>query len=161
MCLCWFWMVFAPTNFIEADWKAERLSVRSSFWWPEAARSRNKHGRWWLRLLRERGHDPFRLHPPRYARPGSDLNYSIWHLIWSARSTCLQSARVDAHATARASHPARCSPTMTQREKKRCWWNRPAWFCCTRRRAHACLLSVPKAQGTTIVQTQVSGELCG
>jgi hypothetical protein len=31
-----------PTNFIEASWKAERLAVRSSFWWPEAARSRNK-----------------------------------------------------------------------------------------------------------------------
>jgi hypothetical protein len=25
-----------PTNFIEAGWKAERLTVRSSFWWPEA-----------------------------------------------------------------------------------------------------------------------------
>jgi hypothetical protein len=35
-------MVFAPTNFIEAGWKTERLVVRSSFWWPEAARSRNK-----------------------------------------------------------------------------------------------------------------------
>jgi hypothetical protein len=31
-----------PTIFIEAGWKAERLTVRSSFWWPEAARSRNK-----------------------------------------------------------------------------------------------------------------------
>lgn len=106
---------------------------------------------------RERGHDPFRFHPPRYARPGSDLNYSIWHLIWSARSTCLQSARVDAHATARASDPARCSPTMTQK-KRRCWWNRPAWFCCTK--MSACMLSVPKARNT-IVQTQLSGELCG
>jgi hypothetical protein len=44
MCLCWFWIVFAPTNFIEARWKAERLAVRSNFWWPEAARSRNKQG---------------------------------------------------------------------------------------------------------------------
>jgi hypothetical protein len=31
-----------PTNFIEAVRKAERLAVRGSFWWPEAARSRNK-----------------------------------------------------------------------------------------------------------------------
>jgi hypothetical protein len=37
-------MVFAPTNFIEAGWKAECLAVRSSFWWSEAARSRNKQG---------------------------------------------------------------------------------------------------------------------
>jgi hypothetical protein len=44
MCLCWFWMVFAPTNFIEAGWKAERLAVRNSFWYPETARSRNKQG---------------------------------------------------------------------------------------------------------------------
>jgi hypothetical protein len=44
MCLCWFWIVFVPTNFIEASWKAEHLVVRSSFWWPEAARSRNKTG---------------------------------------------------------------------------------------------------------------------
>ena len=44
MCLCWFWMVCTLTNFIEADWKAERLAVRSSFWWPEAARSWNKQG---------------------------------------------------------------------------------------------------------------------
>jgi hypothetical protein len=44
MCLCWFCIVFALTNFIEADWKTERLAVRSSFWWPEAARSRNKQG---------------------------------------------------------------------------------------------------------------------
>jgi hypothetical protein len=42
MCLYWFWMVFVPTNFIEAGWKAERLAIRSSFWWPEAARIRNK-----------------------------------------------------------------------------------------------------------------------
>jgi hypothetical protein len=42
MCLCWFWMIFAPTNFIEAGWKAERLTVRNSFWWLEAARNRNK-----------------------------------------------------------------------------------------------------------------------
>jgi hypothetical protein len=35
-------MVFVLTNFIEADWKAERLTVRSSFWWPEAGRSQNK-----------------------------------------------------------------------------------------------------------------------
>jgi hypothetical protein len=51
MCLCWFWMVLPPMNFIEADWKAERLAVRSSFWWPEAVRSRNKQApyeRWWL-----------------------------------------------------------------------------------------------------------------
>jgi hypothetical protein len=27
---------FCLTNFIEADWKAERLAVRNSFWWPEA-----------------------------------------------------------------------------------------------------------------------------
>jgi hypothetical protein len=38
-------MVFVPTNFIEADLKAERLAVRSSFWWPEAARSRNKQAK--------------------------------------------------------------------------------------------------------------------
>jgi hypothetical protein len=44
MCLCWFWMVFTQTNFIEADWKAERLAVRSSFWWPEALKSWNKQG---------------------------------------------------------------------------------------------------------------------
>jgi hypothetical protein len=37
-------MVFAPTNFIKAGLKAERLVVRNSFWWPEAARSRNKQG---------------------------------------------------------------------------------------------------------------------
>jgi hypothetical protein len=33
---------FVLTNFIEAGWKAERLAVRSSFWWSEAARNRNK-----------------------------------------------------------------------------------------------------------------------
>jgi hypothetical protein len=37
-------MVFIQTNFIEAGWKAECLAVRSSFWWPEAAKSPNKHG---------------------------------------------------------------------------------------------------------------------
>jgi hypothetical protein len=31
-----------PTNFIEVGWKAERSAVRSSFWWLEAARNRNK-----------------------------------------------------------------------------------------------------------------------
>jgi hypothetical protein len=31
MCLHWFRMVFTQTNFIEADWKAERLAVRDSF----------------------------------------------------------------------------------------------------------------------------------
>jgi hypothetical protein len=36
--------VFSPTNFIETGWKAERLAVRNNFWWPEAARSRNKQG---------------------------------------------------------------------------------------------------------------------
>jgi hypothetical protein len=35
-------MIFAPTNFIEVGLKAERLTVRNSFWWPEAVRSRNK-----------------------------------------------------------------------------------------------------------------------
>jgi hypothetical protein len=33
-----------PTNFIKAGWKAERLAVRSNFWWLEAARSPNKQG---------------------------------------------------------------------------------------------------------------------
>jgi hypothetical protein len=37
-------MVFTQTNFIETDWKAECLAVRSSFWWLEAAKSRNKRG---------------------------------------------------------------------------------------------------------------------
>jgi hypothetical protein len=37
-------MVFTQTNFIEVGWKAECLAVRSSFWWPEAAKSRNKQG---------------------------------------------------------------------------------------------------------------------
>jgi hypothetical protein len=49
MCLCWFWMVFTQTNFIEADWKVERLTVRSSFWWREALKSWNKQGQWALR----------------------------------------------------------------------------------------------------------------
>jgi hypothetical protein len=37
-------MIFNQTNFIEADWKAERLAVRNSFWWPEAPKSWNKQG---------------------------------------------------------------------------------------------------------------------
>jgi hypothetical protein len=37
-------MIFTQTNFIETDWKAERLAVRSSFWWPEAPKSWNKQG---------------------------------------------------------------------------------------------------------------------
>jgi hypothetical protein len=37
-------MVFIQTNFIEASWKAECLAVRISFWWLEAAKSRNKQG---------------------------------------------------------------------------------------------------------------------
>jgi hypothetical protein len=36
-------MVFTQTNFVEAGWKAECLVVRSSFWWPEAAKSRNNN----------------------------------------------------------------------------------------------------------------------
>jgi hypothetical protein len=54
MCLCWFWMVFTQANFIEASWKAELSTVRSSFWWPEATKSWNKQGQCiasrWTRL---------------------------------------------------------------------------------------------------------------
>jgi hypothetical protein len=41
---------FCPTNFIEVGWKAERLTVRSSFWWSEAVRSRNKQAQCDVRL---------------------------------------------------------------------------------------------------------------
>jgi hypothetical protein len=37
-------MIFTQMNFIEADWKAECLAVSITFWWPEAAKSRNKQG---------------------------------------------------------------------------------------------------------------------
>jgi hypothetical protein len=37
-------MIFIQTNFIQAGWKAECLTVHSSFWWPEAAKSQNKQG---------------------------------------------------------------------------------------------------------------------
>jgi hypothetical protein len=33
-----------PTKFIEIGWKVEHLALHNSFWWPEAARSRNKQG---------------------------------------------------------------------------------------------------------------------
>jgi hypothetical protein len=36
-------MVFTQMNFIEAGWKAERLTVRNSFWWPETTKTWNKH----------------------------------------------------------------------------------------------------------------------
>jgi hypothetical protein len=31
MCLCWFWIVFALTNFIEADWKAKVWQSAAAF----------------------------------------------------------------------------------------------------------------------------------
>jgi hypothetical protein len=49
-------MFFAPMNFIEAGWKDKRLVVRSSFWWSEAARSRNKQASYTVRQKRSFGH---------------------------------------------------------------------------------------------------------
>jgi hypothetical protein len=33
-------MIFTQTNFIKADWKTERLTVHSSFWWSEAQKAK-------------------------------------------------------------------------------------------------------------------------
>jgi hypothetical protein len=82
MCLCWFWMFFAPTNFIEAGWKAERLAVRSRFWWPEAETNRPFMG--WRSA--KRGCIPARIEYEQVHDSTSSIEWKKG--VWSVKPWC-------------------------------------------------------------------------